>query len=70
MWRYFSIYFPITGVQKSFVIPRTSFNIQRFVYLYRGSTVMASFLCYDNSDVVVTLIITTDFHLNLIQLWL
>ena len=36
--------------------------------IYRGSftyiaVLPASFLCYDNSDVVVTLIITTDFHL-------
>ena len=29
--------------------------------------VMASFLCYDNSDVIATLIIT-NFHLYLIQL--
>jgi len=29
---------------------------------------MASFHCYDNSDVIVTLIIT-NFHLYLIQLW-
>ena len=29
---------------------------------------MASFRCYDNSDVVATLI-TTNFHLYLIQLW-
>ena len=30
--------------------------------------VMASFRCYDNSDVIATLIIT-NFHLYLIQLW-
>ena len=30
---------------------------------------MASFLCYDNFDVIATLIITK-FHLYLIQLWL
>ena len=29
---------------------------------------MASFRCYDNSDVIATLIIT-NFHLYLIQLW-
>ena len=29
---------------------------------------MASFRCYDNSDVIATLIITK-FHLYLIQLW-
>ena len=29
---------------------------------------MASFRCYDNSDVIATLI-TTNFHLYLIQLW-
>ena len=29
---------------------------------------MASFSCYDNSDVIVTLI-TTNFHLYLVQLW-
>ena len=29
---------------------------------------MASFHCYDNSDVIATLI-TTNFHLYLIQLW-
>ena len=29
---------------------------------------MASFRCYDNSDVIATLI-TTIFHLHLIQLW-
>ena len=29
---------------------------------------MASFRCYDNSDVIATLI-TTNFHLYLMQLW-
>ena len=29
---------------------------------------MASFRCYDNSDVIATLIMT-NFHLNLIELW-
>ena len=29
---------------------------------------MVSFHCYDNSNVIVTLIIT-DFHLYLVQLW-
>ena len=32
--KFFSIYFTITGIKKSFFIPRTS--------LYRGSTVMSS----------------------------
>ena len=36
--------------------------------LLQVKQVMASFLCYDNSDVIVTLIIT-NFHLYLIHVW-
>ena len=46
---------------------------QIFIYKWEPLTsaskiVMASFLCYDNSDVIVTLIIT-NFHLYLIHVW-
>ena len=60
------------GYKELFVIPRTSFNIQKFVYLYRGSTVFCggNFLVFFIGDVVyaqtskVLTLKTPSSHLN------